>query len=113
MIVSLILVVGPSLGFGADESGSGAAADPAPTGAQELDSLVALIALYPDPLVAQVLSASTFPDQVAIADYWLQKNKSLSGQALMQAVDIDITARLELQRRLRPQRSPSPGRAKE
>jgi len=55
--------------------------------AAQLQALVAPIALYPDALVAQVLSASTFPDQVAIADYWLGENKSLTGGALMQAVD--------------------------
>ena len=38
-------------------------------------------------LVAQILTASTFPDQVAIANYWLQQNKSLTGSALMQAVN--------------------------
>jgi hypothetical protein len=48
---------------------------------------VAPIALYPDSLVAQILTASTFPDQVAVADYWVQQNKSLTGSALMQAVD--------------------------
>jgi hypothetical protein len=53
----------------------------------ELQALVAPIALYPDPLVAQVLAASTFPDQVAIADYWLQQNKTLTGGARMQSVD--------------------------
>src|ERR1700688_4534854 len=42
----------------------------APETAEELQSLVAPIALYPDALVAQILSASTFPDQVAIANYW-------------------------------------------
>ena len=61
--------------------------EPAPQSAAELESLVAPIALYPDALVAQILSAATFPDQVAIADYWLQENKSLTGSALMQAVD--------------------------
>jgi hypothetical protein len=55
--------------------------------ATELQSLVAPIALYPDALVAQVLTGATFPDQVAIADYWLEQNKSLTGTALMQAVD--------------------------
>ena len=45
------------------------------------------IALYPDSQVAQVLTAATFPDQVAVADYWVQQNKSLTGSALMQAVD--------------------------
>jgi hypothetical protein len=37
--------------------------------------------------VAQILSAATFPDQVAVADNWLQQNKKLSGNALMQAAD--------------------------
>jgi hypothetical protein len=53
----------------------------------ELQALVAPIALYPDSLVAQILTASTFPDQVAIANYWMDQNKSLKGSALMQAVD--------------------------
>jgi len=61
--------------------------DTAPQSAAELQALVAPIALYPDSLVAQVLSAATFPDQVAIADYWLQQNSGLAGQALMQQVD--------------------------
>jgi len=68
---------------------------PAPTGAgdsepqtaEQLQALVAPIALYPDPLVAQILGASTFPDQVAVANYWLQQNKSLTGSALMQAAN--------------------------
>ena len=55
--------------------------------AAELQGLVAPIALYPDALVAQILSASTFPDQVAIADNWLHQNKNLTGSALMQAVN--------------------------
>jgi len=53
----------------------------------QLQALVAPIALYPDSLVAQILTAATFPDQVAIGNYWLQQNKSLTGSALMQAVD--------------------------
>jgi hypothetical protein len=60
---------------------------PAPMSASQLQALVAPIALYPDALVAQILSGATFPDQVAIANYWLQQNKSLTGSALMQAVD--------------------------
>jgi uncharacterized membrane protein YgcG len=66
---------------------TGSPTEPAPQTAAELESLVAPIALYPDALVAQILSAATFPDQVAVADYWLQENKSLTGSALMQAVD--------------------------
>ena len=59
----------------------------APLSADELQQLVAPIALYPDALVAQVLGAATFPDQVAAANTWVQQNKSLTGTALMQAVD--------------------------
>jgi hypothetical protein len=55
--------------------------------ASQLQALVAPIALYPDSLVAQILTASTFPDEVAIANYWLGQNKTLTGSALMQAVD--------------------------
>ena len=66
---------------------TGSPTEPLPQTAAELESLVAPIALYPDALVAQILSAATFPDQVAIADYWLQENKNLTGSTLMQAVD--------------------------
>ena len=59
----------------------------APLSADELQQLVAPIALYPDALVAQILGAATFPDQVAAASGWLQQNKNLTGTALMQAVD--------------------------
>src|SRR5215468_7273732 len=66
---------------------SGNPTESAPQTVSQLQALVAPIALYPDSLVAQVLTASTFPDQVAIADYWMQENKSLTGSALMQSVD--------------------------
>jgi hypothetical protein len=66
---------------------SGSPTETAPNSASELQSLVAPIALYPDALVAQILTASTFPDEVAIAEYWMQQNKTLTGSALMQAVD--------------------------
>jgi hypothetical protein len=58
-----------------------------PLSADDLQKLVAPIALYPDALVAQILGASTFPDQVAFAGDWLQQNKNLSGTALTDAVD--------------------------
>jgi len=54
---------------------------------EQLQQLVAPIALYPDSLVAQVLAASTFPDQVVEADRWVQANSNLQGDALAQAVD--------------------------
>src|SRR3981189_1806374 len=61
--------------------------EPAPMSASQLQAMVAPIALYPDALVAQVLGAATFPDQVAIADYWLTQNTNLTGTALVQAAD--------------------------
>ncbi len=59
----------------------------APLSPDELQQLVAPIALYPDALVAQALAAATFPDQVAFAASWLQQNSNLTGKNLMQAVD--------------------------
>jgi hypothetical protein len=66
---------------------TGSSRQGAPLSADQLEQLVAPIALYPDALVAQVLGAATFPDQIAVANNWLQQNKSLTGTALMQAVD--------------------------
>lgn len=51
----------------------------------ELDQLLAPIALYPDPLLSNVLIASTYPLEVVQADRWLQQNKSLQGDQLAAA----------------------------
>jgi len=55
--------------------------------ADELYQLVAPIALFPDNLVAQVLAASTYPDQIEQAETWLKQNSNLKGADLMQAVN--------------------------
>lgn len=62
-------------------------APPANLTASQIDALVAPIALYPDALVAQVLAASTFPNEVVEADQWLKDNQSLQGTALAEAVN--------------------------
>jgi len=54
---------------------------------QELDQMLAPIALYPDSLLAQILVASTFPDQVVEADRWLKDHKGLSGDRLNNKLD--------------------------
>src|SRR6202166_4967236 len=54
---------------------------------EQLQQLVAPIALYPDSLVAQILTASMFPEQVVEADRWVQAHPDLKGEALAQAVD--------------------------
>jgi len=51
----------------------------------QLESLVAPIALYPDPLLGQFLAACTYPLQAVEADRWLQANKKLKGEKLVQA----------------------------
>ena len=52
----------------------------------QLDSLVAPIALYPDDLLAQTLAASTYPLEVMQLDQWMDKNKNLKDKALADAV---------------------------
>jgi Protein of unknown function (DUF3300) len=54
---------------------------------EQLQQLVAPIALYADALVAQILAAATYPDQVVEADRWLQQHTDLEGEQLGQEVD--------------------------
>src|SRR5215831_91675 len=52
----------------------------------ELDQLLAPIALYPDPLLSEVLIASTYPLEVVQADRWAKSNTALKGDALTAAL---------------------------
>src|SRR2546429_7266573 len=52
----------------------------------QLDSLVAPIALYPDPLLAQLLAASSYPLEIMQLQQWLTKHKDLKDKALQDAV---------------------------
>src|SRR4030088_1009342 len=54
---------------------------------QQLQQLVAPIALYPDALVAQILAASTYPNEVVEADRWIQQHSDLKGDKLGKEVD--------------------------
>jgi hypothetical protein len=56
---------------------------------EELDRLVSRIALYPDPLLAQVLTASTFPDQIPEAAEWADEHHYLTGPELAEAIEAD------------------------
>jgi hypothetical protein len=65
---------------------------PAPASApqlspQEIQQLVAPIALYPDALVAQILAASTYPTEIVEADRWMQGHSNLKGEELAREVD--------------------------
>lgn len=54
---------------------------------EELDQLLAPIALYPDSLVAQILMASTYPLEVVNADRFAKQNKNLKGDPLTKALE--------------------------
>jgi hypothetical protein len=54
---------------------------------EELQQLVAPIALYPDALVSQILAASTYPTEIVEADRWVQEHPDLKGKDLANAVD--------------------------
>src|SRR5678816_1622042 len=66
------------------------AASPAPEAAkipaEQIDSLVAPIALYPDPLLAQTLVAATYPLEIVQLQQWLAKNPKLKDKELADAV---------------------------
>src|SRR5208282_6424945 len=86
-----------SVAWAQEEAPEGAAAPPeaaaeapeapAPLSSDELDQLVAPIALYPDALVAQILAGSTYPTEVVEAARWQSANPGLSGDSLAAAVD--------------------------
>jgi Protein of unknown function (DUF3300) len=91
VLVALVLVPGDTLAYApyrysADRKAllQGNAASTIPP--DQLDSLVAPVALYPDPLLAQVLAASTYPLEIIQLQQWLTRNPGLKDQALADAV---------------------------
>jgi hypothetical protein len=83
----IMLVVLP-LGARAQQPGSKQPGSEQPLlKAEELDALVAPIALYPDPLLAEILIASTYPLEVVQADRWLRHNKHLKEDGLKSEAD--------------------------
>ena len=62
-------------------------ADQAALTTNDIENIVSPIALYPDQLIAQILGAATYPDQVTAASNWVNSNGGLKDQALMTAVD--------------------------
>ena len=83
VICSAVLVPGEAILLAQSQP---ATSVPAKIPADQLDSLVAPIALYPDPLLAQTLAASTYPLEIMQLQQWLEKNKNLKDQALADAV---------------------------
>jgi hypothetical protein len=87
-ICAMVLAPGNAVALAAAQAQQPAAA-PAPAAApippEQLDSLVAPIALYPDPLLSQTLVASTYPLEIIQLQQWLAKNKNLKDKALTDA----------------------------
>lgn len=91
LLLSVILLLGAAPRDLLAQPPPGADSPPVPTytpqSPEQLQQLVAPIALYPDSLVAQILAASTFPEQIVEADRWVQSNPAITGTALAQATD--------------------------
>jgi uncharacterized protein DUF3300 len=84
----LALVTVSSFGAAAQTPTAPAAASSAQLLKPEaLDQLVAPVALYPDPLLAEVLMASTYPLDLVQAERWPEANKNLKGDQLKAAAD--------------------------
>ena len=91
-VLSLSLLIGPFSYDTVDIYALATQPQDAPTGQvplipnDQLDSLVAPIALYPDPLLSQVLVASTYPLEIIQLQQWIQRNGGLKGDDLTNAV---------------------------
>ena len=86
----LVVTLATPMGLWAQPPGEGAAGAAAEQkylySQEQLDQLLAPIALYPDPLLSQILMASTYPLEVVEADRWLKRNTNLSGDRLDNAL---------------------------
>jgi uncharacterized membrane protein YgcG len=84
-----LLLIGPQNSFTwqTDPPGSAQPPQAVEQSIPQLEQLVAPIALYPDTLIAQILPAATFPEQILEAEKWMAQHKDLSKDALTQEVD--------------------------
>lgn len=88
-IVAAVLAVTLLVGW---LPGAALAQDQAPPpylGPEQLDHMVSRIALYPDPLLAQVLAAATYPEQIPDAASWADEHHYLRGEELANAIEGD------------------------
>jgi hypothetical protein len=84
-IALLAVCDGPAWLLAQDAAAPDSQPDAPPLAPEQLDSLVSPIALYADPLIAQILAAATYPLDVVEANRWLQANPNLTGTALTDA----------------------------
>lgn len=82
---SLLLLNGqPGFAYQAGSQNPPQAVEESP---EQLQQLVAPIALYPDALIAQILPAASYPEQIVQANQWMQEHKDLTGKTLADEVN--------------------------
>jgi hypothetical protein len=86
MLCAALLVPAGSWPYARSAQAASSDEAPATIPDDQLDSLVAPIALYPDPLLSQVLVASTYPLELIQLQQWLERNKGLKDKALVDEV---------------------------
>src|SRR5262245_62073558 len=100
VLLALAIIVATSIGAAAQQQPAAPSASTPPPSTtspstpdqsllkpEQLEALVAPIALYPDALLANMLAAATYPLEVVEADRWIKENKNLKGDALKAEVD--------------------------
>jgi uncharacterized membrane protein YgcG len=85
LAVAILVAIGPAASQ-QQASAPASSSQAAPATQQELDSLLAPIALYPDSLIAQILMASTYPLEVVLAARWSKEHPNVQGTAVEDAM---------------------------
>jgi hypothetical protein len=83
----LLAAVPGGFAYQADQSASQPPAQAAKQSPEELQQLVAPVALYPDALVSQIVAGATYPTEIVQADRWMQEHSNLKGKELANEVD--------------------------
>jgi len=86
-LVAILLLIVPAAGIAQAQTSQTPASTDQLLKPEQLDALVAPIALYPDTLLSLVLQASTYPLEVVQASRWADQNKNLKGDALKTETD--------------------------
>ncbi len=87
--LALALLIGAQSGAIAQDGAADAVEEPPLLTDEEIDALVAPVALFPDALLAQVLVASTYPLQIIKADRWVAENAEMAEDARAEAVEAE------------------------
>src|SRR5215475_14761367 len=89
VLLALAILVASAAGVAAQQGAAAPSPSPSPPQSdqtllkpEQLEALVAPIALYPDALLANMLAAATYPLEVVEADRWVKENKKLKGEQL-------------------------------